>query len=275
MTEPVRIPRYVTLDKKRGETPLMALEAWRRGNSSLAHLPATYAGRLDPMAEGTLLVLLGEECKKQENYRGLDKEYEVEVALDISTDTGDVLGMPVFSDNDTKPQKTGILAALKDQEGTKEVAYPAFSSKTVNGKPLFQYALEGTLSSIDIPLHDETIYRIALTDMQLATKDALKARIDASLSIVPRALETSKAVGADFRQDAIRNAWNTLFAQMPDRRFTILSLTVTCGSGAYMRTLAERIAESLGTRGVALSIRRIKIGKYLRIGRIGLWRRLL
>lgn len=275
MIEPVRIPRYITLDKKRGETPLMALTAWKDANPALAHLPATYAGRLDPMAEGRLLVLLGDECKRQEKYRGLDKEYEIEVLLDVATDTGDLLGMPEFSDTQTHPERSTILAVLAQQTGSRQVAYPAFSSKTVNGKPLFKYALEGTLSTIDIPVHQETIHRITLGSIRNVTKDELMTEIGTSLAVVPRAPEASKALGADFRQDAIRSAWHSCFLRTEDRSFTILSLTVTCGSGAYMRTLAERIAEALGTHGVALSIRRTKIGTYKRLGSIGFWRSLL
>jgi tRNA U55 pseudouridine synthase TruB len=40
-----------------------------------------------PMASGKLLVLLGEECKHQENYHSLDKEYEFSVLLGIGSDT--------------------------------------------------------------------------------------------------------------------------------------------------------------------------------------------
>ena len=53
----------ILVNKQIGETPLEALEKVRREHGFDANLPMTYAGRLDPMAEGLLIVLVGEECK--------------------------------------------------------------------------------------------------------------------------------------------------------------------------------------------------------------------
>lgn len=250
----------ILIDKPIGQTPLQAVDAWKAQHPQYKDMPATYAGRLDPMASGKLLVLLGEECKKQAKYRGLDKEYRVEILLDLSTDTGDVLGMPTYAD--TRTEVTNELSAvLTRMIGTHSVPYPAFSSKTVNGKPLFQYALEGALDTISVPVHDETIYGIRLDAIDHMPSADVRTRIMEMLALAPRAPEASKVLGSDFRQDAIRAAWESLFASLPKRDFTILTLTVACASGTYMRTLAERIGSALGTRGIALSIHRTEIGR--------------
>lgn len=258
--------RYALLHKEIGQTPLQAIEAWRRLNPRHAEMSACYAGRLDPMAEGKLLVLLGDECKRQKAYHGLDKEYEIEVLLDLATDTGDVLGMPSYAHKETLPSPKEMKGAVSPQIGTRTVPYPAFSSKTVNGKPLFAYALEGVLSSIAIPTHPETIYRIKHLRTDRVMRDTLETRIADILSHAPRSAQPSKELGADFRQDAIRAAWSSVFKEMPEREFCILTLRVTCGSGTYMRTLAERIGADLGTRGLALSIKRTRIGRYICFG---------
>ena len=52
-----------------------------------------YAGRLDPMAEGVLLILVDEENKKIGQYMGFDKEYTAEFVLGFSSDSNDVLGI--------------------------------------------------------------------------------------------------------------------------------------------------------------------------------------
>lgn len=267
------IPRFVTLEKPIGQTPLAALTAWKAAHPEYAQVPATYAGRLDPMAEGTLLVLLGDECKRQEKYRGLDKEYVIEVLLDLGTDTGDVLGMPEASGTDTHPSRAQVRAILATETGTKTVPYPAFSSKPVGGAPLFVYALAGTLGSIRIPEHEEAFYRIELLSQETIEREQLEERIASLLARAPRAPEDSKALGADFRQDAIRTAWTELFAREPSRSYALLTLRVTCASGSYMRTLAERLGKGLGTRALALSIRRTKIGRYRQLLGTGLWTR--
>ena len=59
------------MHKNKGETPLQALKRLKIGNLEAYPQgipdsePLTYAGRLDPMAEGLLLVLIG----KDENRR--------------------------------------------------------------------------------------------------------------------------------------------------------------------------------------------------------------
>ncbi|MDB4992241.1 MAG: ine55 [Parcubacteria group bacterium] len=262
------IPRCVVLEKEIGQTPLEAINVWRMAYPEYADLPATYAGRLDPMASGKLLVLLGEECKKRNAYMGLDKEYEIEVALGISTDTGDALGLayPTEIPLETSPTTKEIKAALSKLIGAYSVPYPEFSSKTVNGKPLFLYALEGTLEPISIPEHIEHIYKIKVLSQKTISKTELQKRIHETISHAPRSEEPSKVLGADFRQDAIRTQWDSLFSELPERTFTVITLRVSCASGTYMRTLAQRLARELGTNGFALSIRRTKIGKVMHLG---------
>jgi len=265
------IPPFVVLEKKLGQTPLQAIDAWRFEHPQYKNIPATYAGRLDPMATGKLLILLGEECKRQESYRGLDKEYEIQVLLDYSTDTGDILGVPTYTNTNTFPSKKDIARAVGSEIGTKEVPYPAFSSKTVGGKPLFLYALEGTLDSISIPTHEERIYAIKHRDTRTVEINDLKKQIVTILSRAPRTDELSKELGANFRQDHISSAWQSSLSAIDDRTFAVLTLRVTCASGAYMRTLSDRIALSLGTRAVALSIHRTQIGTYSSFCGIHFW----
>lgn len=233
------------------------------------NIPASYAGRLDPMAEGLLLVLLGDECKRQEKYRGQDKEYEIEVLLDFHTDTGDLLGLPQYAGTETHPNTKDLQEALYQHVGSKRVPYPVFSSKTVSGKPLFQYSLEATLDTIQIPMHVETVHRIRLLGMRTISSKELQKHISQVLEHAPKTNEPSKVLGADFRQDEIRHAWKEAFASVPERNFSILSLRVTCASGTYMRTLAERIGSTLGTKGCAFSIRRTRIGRFLPF--LGIW----
>lgn len=251
--------KRVFLEKRIGETPLEAVTAWKAAHPRYRDVPASYAGRLDPMASGKLLVLLGEECKRQKEYTALDKEYEVEVLLDVGSDTGDVLGIVEASGRTTAPGRKAIREALRREIGTHTVPYPAFSSKTVGGVPLFLHALRGTLGDIETPMHEESIYRIRLRDMYVLSKDELEARVNALLALAPKSDEPSKELGADFRIAAVTDSWKRALAD--DRPYQVLSLSVSCGSGTYMRSLAERLGASLSTRALALSIRRTRIGK--------------
>jgi tRNA pseudouridine55 synthase len=254
--------RYVVLDKQQGETPLMALTAWKESHRDYKDVPASYAGRLDPMASGKLLILLGEECKQQKSYTKLDKEYEIEVLLDVESDTGDALGIVQYAHNQTHPTRVSVSKALRAERGTHTRPYPHFSSKPVAGKPLFLHALEGGLEAINIPEHAETIYKIELTHLSHLSTEALRGRITDFLTCVPRSDEPSKRLGADFRIDQVRTSWEHVFAAAKHRTFAVVSIRVVCGSGTYMRTLAPRLGEALGTGALALSIRRTRIGTY-------------
>ncbi|MBX9794746.1 MAG: hypothetical protein K2Y02_10655, partial [Burkholderiaceae bacterium] len=245
--------RFVVLDKKSGETPLAALAAWKAANPVYKDVPASYAGRLDPMARGKLLIVLGEECKKQVKYTGLDKEYEIEVLLDVGSDTGDALGIVAASPKDTRPDRRLIEQAVRAEVGKHVRAYPAYSSKTVNGKPLFLHALEGTLETIEIPTHEEELFSVHVLGVAQFSKDELASRVEDFLALAPTSDEPSKVLGADFRIKDVRASWEKVFVHS-SRSYVVLKLRISCGTGTYMRSLAGRIGASLGTTALALSI---------------------
>jgi tRNA U55 pseudouridine synthase TruB len=254
--------RYRVINKKVGETPLVALTAFTAAHPEYKNIPISYAGRLDPMASGKLLLLLGEECKQQKAYTKLDKEYEVEVLLDIGSDTGDALGLVHYSHKQSPVSALALDRVLRKELGCHDRPYPHFSSKTVAGKPLFVHALEQGIHAINIPTHEERLYRITLEAVTHVPSGALKARVGTFLTKVPRSTEPSKRLGADFRIDAVQKSWEAVFAQAGHRTFAIAHLRIVCGSGTYMRALAGRIGQALGTSALALSIHRTKIGTY-------------
>lgn len=265
--------RYAVIEKNVGETPLIAVEAFRKANPALSKYPMTYAGRLDPMASGKLVVLIGDECKRRAKYDHLDKSYVFEVLLGFHTDTGDVLGL-------SKPATTisvsdrAAIAAAHSHVGAHTYPYPAFSSKTVKGKPLFTYALENELSSIEIPCKDVRVHSLRYLDRVIIPKDELIERILNKIDLL-KIRDDIDELGAGFRKEEIIKQWWSL----QDRRKTpcaILRYETTVSAGTYIRTLAPMLAQSLGTDGLAYSIKRTKIGRYLPIvGGVGLWTRTL
>ena len=88
-----KMESVLNLYKERGETPLERIERFRKTHPEYRKLPMSYAGRLDPMAEGVLLVLVGEENRNRETHLSLTKKYEFDVLFGFATDTYDVLGV--------------------------------------------------------------------------------------------------------------------------------------------------------------------------------------
>lgn len=265
------MPPYAVLDKPAGETPLQTLEAYRATQPNLQDVPMAYAGRLDPMASGQLLVLLGEECKRQAQYHALDKAYRVEILFGVSSDTGDVLGR-LTSDPPPTLSRAAVQKAIASLPRTITLPYPRFSAKTVAGKPLHVWTLEGRLDEITIPTHTSQLYRTKLTSFtersgQDIYTDA-RARIDALAPVT----DQRKQLGADFRRTDVRADWDTWLATYATTTFPVATIDCVVSSGTYMRTLAEHIAAALDTTGLALRIHRRTIGRYrpLPLG-FGLW----
>ncbi|HEX9805051.1 MAG TPA: hypothetical protein VGA67_05190, partial [Candidatus Dojkabacteria bacterium] len=130
--------KILQIDKRVGETPLEAIEKFRENHPEYEDVKMAYAGRLDPMASGLLLVLIGEECRKRDQYQNLDKVYEFEIILGIETDSLDILGLITknslqYRKSEILPQLERIVAKFPKKFKQK---YPLYSSKTINGKPL-------------------------------------------------------------------------------------------------------------------------------------------
>lgn len=254
------LPRYVVLEKPVGQTPLQAVEEFRNGKSELKNLSLTYAGRLDPMAEGKLLILIGDECKKRKEYDGLDKEYEFEILLGFKSDTGDILGIAETSQDFKKPTETEIKKVAQSYVGIHTLPYPAFSSKTVDGVPLFEHALLGTLDVAQMPRRQMRIYRMEYLESRILRRLDLIEDILKKINLLKVDADPQR-VGSDFRKGAIEALWREL-AESGNDECLIVRFKTTVSAGTYIRTLAPLIADSLGTIGLAYSIHRTEIGRY-------------
>jgi len=253
--------KWVVRWKKIGETPLEVLKNYRAKTGLPDNMPLAYAGRLDPMAEGKLLILIGDECKVQEKYHDLDKAYRFEVLLGFSSDTGDVLGMAQRADSQRTYTKKEITDTLKTLLGKQEFPYPQFSSRPVNGKPLHMWTLEGRLDEIEIPTKISSVYTLRLEKLEEKKIEIVRSEIFEKINSIPEVTDPRKALGEDFRRVPIRARWTELFDTSPNTSFQIITLYGEASSGTYMRTLAEEVGKRLGTSGLAYRITRTKIGR--------------
>ena len=215
----------------------------------------TYAGRLDPMASGVLLALVGEEVKKKEKYLALDKEYTFEVLFGFSTDTHDILGKILKADSrvnvSTKHLKAEIERNLGSFVGEHLQQYPIYSSKTVSGKPLFAYARSGT--GVEIPARKIRIKKLELKKFKNINSDDLLANIEKRVG----------KVGGDFRQKEILQIWRKTLSRQMNQKFILASFSMNCSSGTYVRVLADMLGKKIGIPSLAFSIKRTKVGRYV------------
>src|SRR3989338_10250840 len=132
------------LYKQRGETPLGCIQRFVVNNPDLKGQKMTYLGRLDPLAEGVLLIASGDDVKRKEEFLGLDKEYDFISIFGFATDTYDVLGKIIRVERVPIRQAQGenvntifeneIRKVALIYEGEREQKYPTYSSKIIADK---------------------------------------------------------------------------------------------------------------------------------------------
>lgn len=236
--------------KKIGETPLQCLLRFRKENQKFVNEKISYAGRLDPMAEGEMLFIMGEENKNKEKYLGLDKKYTFKILFGVSTDTGDVLGMvEKVGGTKTKISEGELTLTLKKLVRKHEQKYPWFSSKTVFGKPLFEWFRSGRRDDVERPTREIEIYSMKLLSMDNIWSGDLKKYIQNKI----------KLIEGDFRQNEILNSWEKFFTKHAATSFQIAEVETKCSGGTYIRSLVERIGKKFNVPALALHIKRDKI----------------
>ena len=233
------------------EKPFVMMHPEYRGTTM------TYAGRLDPMAEGVLVVLCGEKNKERGQYTSLDKEYEFEFMLGVETDTYDVLGKVTAAKGEASkdaamPDEAAVRSALEKYTGKFIQKYPPYSSKPVDGVPLYQLAREGKITEDKLPTHEVEVKKMELLGSRTVSKEDLKKLI----------IDAVRFVDGDFRQDEILTAWEAYFASAP-QGFIVWKAHISCGSGFYVRQLVADVGRNLGAGGVTVSILRTRVGSYL------------
>lgn len=243
----------IILNKKLGQTPLECLLEYK--NKTKEDGAMTYAGRLDPMAEGILLCLVGEECKNKDKYLKLNKKYIFEILIGFSTDTHDLLGL-IENGGDYKldyklPDSEEFSNLLKAFTGKRSQIYPAYSSKTINGKQLHTLARAGIIEENELPSREIEIFELnKISEIKINNTDLLN-------EIIRRI----NLVKGDFRQKEIIEKWTNVLSGT-NEEFSLIKMEMSCSSGTYVRALVRDLSKLSGIPMCTYSIERTEVGDY-------------
>lgn len=239
--------KFYLINKKEGETPLQALEVFRRKNKNLKNAKLAYAGRLDPMAEGLLLVLAGEEVKNKEKYLALAKEYEFEILFRFATDTHDILGKVthsnILTNFGTKELEKKIKESLNYFTGKFQQKYPIYSSKNI------KKAMAG--KRVKASSHEVFIKEFKFLKLKTINNKKLLDNISKRI----------KKIKGNFRQKEILTTWQK-YLRTSKLIYPVASFKIKCSSGTYVRGIAHSLGAKMKIPALALSIKRTKIGKW-------------
>lgn len=240
----------IAVYKNIGLTPLDAIKILKRKKSEYQNKTISYAGRLDPMAEGMLLLLVGDENKKRQEYQVLKKTYCAQVIFGITTDSFDGMGMIQSVARDSVLDRVQIKQNILALVGKQNQFYPPFSSKVVNGKPLYWWARENRLDEIKLPSKEIEIFSVR--NIVLIEKNGME--------IARSIIEKIQRVKGEFRQNTIIESWDTFEREYKNQAFFCVEFEVEVSSGTYIRQIASDLGNALGTGAFLFSLVRTKIG---------------
>ena len=221
---------------------------------------ATHTGTLDPMAEGVLVVLTGEDRFKKSQLSNVQKTYTFRMLFGVSTDTHDLLGIPtqVMKKNELdlslKEITHKVETLLQEFSGEVEQVQPLFSAGRVGGKSFFEYGTQK--QQIPLPTntvtflsnHVETIETLELEKLQNYLEDKI-ARVEGS-----------------FRQEEVLSAWKKVLLQLSSEADThslpLLTITSTVTKRTYIRALVRDISAKMALPATTFSIIRTKNGSF-------------
>ncbi len=141
-----------------------------------------HTGTLDPIANGVLVICIGNTTKLCEVLTSEYKEYIATIKLGIKTDTLDTTGTIVEEKtfNITESQIKEVLSSFL---GTSIQTTPIYSAVKVNGKKLYEYAREGI--KVELPTREINITNIELLSF---INDEIKFKTTVSKGTYIRAL---------------------------------------------------------------------------------------
>jgi len=246
--------KVLNVYKPVGTTPLAVVKKLKQQFPKLKNKKVSYAGRLDPMAEGVLLLLVETENKNRRQYEKLDKDYYFEVLFGVSTDSYDILG---------KITKTSFLKLNKKFiknlnyqvqlfKGKQKQSYPAYCAYHYQGRPLFYWTRQGKLNQVNIPKKDIFVKKFKFLNYYQINALELKKYIFSNIL----------KVDGDFRQTEILKQWQKFFNNNNVGAFAVGCFTIACSSGTYIRSIVNDLANKLKTQALTLKIKRTRVGDY-------------
>jgi tRNA pseudouridine55 synthase len=180
-----------------------------------------HTGTLDPAASGVLPLVLGKATRLARFMSASDKSYAAVVRLGFATDSQDAEGTPIgVGYTGPWPEREAIERALDAFRGTTIQQPPAFSAKKVGGERSY-----------------------------VSARRARRNRAAESASVAAAAVALPTAVPVTV------TALDLVAVEGP-----LITLTVDCSAGFYVRTLADDIGRALGTGAHLAALRRVRSG---------------
>lgn len=243
--------KQLNIFKPLGKTSVEMIEILKEKYPEYSNQKISYAGRLDPMASGVLILLIGDDENKARREREKsDKEYDFTALFGISSDTYDICGIPTIHNNEI--DITDIQNVLDEFKGVISQKIPIYSAYRVRGKPMYVHAAQGTLKPEDVPHIEREVYSLEIVGHRKIGSQELLKEVKKRLSLITR---------GDFRQEKIIAEYESILKNS-HRDFLLVDFKSHVSSGTYVRSLCNDIGQRIGCGGISIEILRKRSGDY-------------
>lgn len=225
--------------------------------SQMGGQKTTHTGTLDPMAEGVLVCLSGEERFEKEKFADWQKTYHFSILWGVSTDSHDLLGLPVVGDsgeNLAEHLRTNLPATLARLVGRRKQLQPAFSARRLQGKSAFDLAKTKAgreVLAANLRPRAIEIFDLRFDGLKTIEKGSLEKYLSTTIGLVQ----------GDFRQPQILAAWQKVLPKLPAKLILTHQRAVT-SRRTYIRGLVRDLGQDLGIASTTFHILRSVNGPY-------------
>uniref|UniRef100_A0A6C0B5D1 tRNA pseudouridine(55) synthase n=1 Tax=viral metagenome TaxID=1070528 RepID=A0A6C0B5D1_9ZZZZ len=242
-----------------GETTKEFADRLRRDHFLAPHVKVAICGKLDPQAEGKTVVLFGDDTVKMPEYLESNKTYEFCIALGVSTDSDDIMGLKTsVAEGDMHDNisviKDFMTTFIKNQ---KTQRYHPISAKKIRKepgkkKPLWYWHKKGVLVDADLPSKDVEVFSL-MDNYPPVTLD-----FNNYMKMVMRRLNliTNKEA---FNIVNIIHSWKSIKLD----KIILIPYQIKVSKGFYVRMISKEIRDQLNIPVHIFGIKRLKVEKIL------------
>jgi tRNA pseudouridine55 synthase len=215
-------------------------------------LKSTHTGTLDPMAEGIIIVLTGEDRFNKSEFSKKRKEYEFSILFGVDTDTNDLLGLQTkenYYQLNISEVETNLKSLLPKYIGELKQTQPRFSAQRIDGKSAFDKAKIG--EPFVAIKNNITIFSLEILESKTISPDELLITTTQKINLVQ----------GDFRQKEIIKNWYNTIHKLKQNNITnlpLIKIRAEVSKRTYIRSLVRDLAKELSLSATTFSIIRTK-----------------
>lgn len=194
-----------------------------------------HAGTLDPLAEGVLVVLTGDDTKKQDDIMKQAKTYEAEITFGAYSPTLDLECTPKLIRKVTLTElKENLPKFFTKYLGEIKQLVPDYSAKKIHGKPMYELARKPGGLTDQVPIYKDVI----ISDIKVLAFGEHEVLVEPENTSVIQTDSPTKII------------------------LPYVVIKVECSHGTYLRALARDFGNDLTCGAVLTKLVRTRVGNY-------------